>query len=136
MLYVRLTARHAIHFQLDISATSLEIRVSNSKCIGWCAVDCTYVIYKKKYEYECLSVVWCLPTLSIVQAVISIFTVKYCHLHLLITNVDDICFHNVVSRYHQQYKAFVSNNYWMLKVIRYICLISLTTVSQVRVCNV
>jgi hypothetical protein len=24
-----------------------------------------------------------------------------------ITNVDSICFHNVVSRYHQQHKAFV-----------------------------
>jgi hypothetical protein len=37
------TARYTIHLQFDISAIAFEIRaVESSKCVVWCAVDCTY----------------------------------------------------------------------------------------------
>jgi hypothetical protein len=41
---VLLTAHHAIHMQLDISANAIAIRaVQNPNCIVLCAVDCTIV---------------------------------------------------------------------------------------------
>jgi hypothetical protein len=42
VICIRSKARHAMHFQLDVSANALEIKaVQSLKCIIWCAVDCT-----------------------------------------------------------------------------------------------
>jgi hypothetical protein len=51
-VYVRSTARLAIHLQFNLSANSLVIRaLQSAKCMVWCAVDCTWTYSIWWYVY-------------------------------------------------------------------------------------